>query len=451
MVSASCPKTRSPIQRLLDDGTTTGLADGELVACLSGREASLRDSAFQALVERHGPLVWRVCQQILRNAQDAEDAFQATFLVLLHKAETLRVRDSLGPWLYQVTLHVAQQARKRRWRRRGESQGAILEEIPQPSRDDGLSSDQMSMLHRTFGELPLRYREPIVLCHLEGRTHEEAARILRCPVGTVSGRLSRGRAMLRTRLERRGWNADDPPRGIAALSPIALALPPHLIRRCLVTSGQFGPNLGETTLAYQWMKGALTAMFWSRARSVLATTLIVCVATGATGVWLRAGLAAAQGARAEAGGSSLKSLTDDSFVLADPQSGAQQKPPLAASSGRPVSEDLSIEEVPPVVVRSVPEAGTTEVDPGLKELKVTFSKPMTDKSWSWATASKSSFPTVTGDIRYLDDGRTCVLPVQLQPGRTYATWVNSERFRNFKDKDGRPSLPYLLVFRTRSR
>ena len=72
-----------------------------------------------------------------------------------------------------------------------------------------------------------------------------------------------------------------------------------------------------------------------------------------------------------------------------------------------------------------------------------------DKSWSWSTASKNTFPKVTGDIHYLDDGRTCVLPVKLEPGKTYATWINSGRFINFKDRDRRPAVPYLLVFETR--
>lgn len=114
------------------------------------------------------------------------------------------------------------------------------------------------------------------------------------------------------------------------------------------------------------------------------------------------------------------------------------------------ADELTLDGVPPVVVRCVPEAGSSDVDPAVKELRVTFSKPMTDRSWSWSTASKSSFPTVTGDIHYLADGRTCVLPVKLEPGKTYASWINSSKFRNFKDKEGRPAIPYLLVFRTKS-
>lgn len=105
--------------------------------------------------------------------------------------------------------------------------------------------------------------------------------------------------------------------------------------------------------------------------------------------------------------------------------------------------------VPPVVVSTVPESGAVDVDPQLTELQVTFSSPMLDQSWSWSTWSPETFPEVTGPIHYQPDGRTCVLPVKLQPGKTYATWLNSPNFHNFQDRQGRPSLPYLLIFETR--
>lgn len=111
--------------------------------------------------------------------------------------------------------------------------------------------------------------------------------------------------------------------------------------------------------------------------------------------------------------------------------------------------DVTLESVPPVVVKTIPEAGADEVDPNLTEIKVTFSKNMQDGSFSWATHSKESFPKVDGKPKYLADKRTCVLPVKLEPGKTYAIWVNSEKLGNFKDTDGRSAVPYLLVFRTK--
>ena len=113
------------------------------------------------------------------------------------------------------------------------------------------------------------------------------------------------------------------------------------------------------------------------------------------------------------------------------------------------ADDVTLESVPPVVVKTVPQAGAADVDPKLTEIKVTFSKDMQDRTWSWATLSKESFPTLDGKPKYLKDKRTCVLPVKLEPGKTYAVWVNSEKFDNFKDTGGRSAVPYLLVFKTK--
>ncbi len=106
---------------------------------------------------------------------------------------------------------------------------------------------------------------------------------------------------------------------------------------------------------------------------------------------------------------------------------------------------------PPVVIKTVPESGSSNVDPGITEIHATFSAPMKNGTWSWATCGKDNFPEVTGPIHYLPDGRTCVLPVKLQPGKVYATWINSDSFQNFEDREGRPAVPYLLIFKTGSR
>jgi hypothetical protein len=112
------------------------------------------------------------------------------------------------------------------------------------------------------------------------------------------------------------------------------------------------------------------------------------------------------------------------------------------------ADELSLQSAPPVVVKTVPVAGTADVDPGLTEIRVTFSKPMADGSWSWSTWGEDTFPEKSGEPRYLDDGRTCVLPVKLQPGKFYATWLNSDQFHGFTDRTGRSAVPYLLTFDT---
>ena len=104
---------------------------------------------------------------------------------------------------------------------------------------------------------------------------------------------------------------------------------------------------------------------------------------------------------------------------------------------------------PPVVMETSPKAGTTDVDPALTEIRVTFSKEMMDGSWSWSQASDETFPRTAGEPRYLADAKTCVLPVKLQPGKTYEIWLNSEKFHNFKDREGRPAVPHFLQFQTK--
>ncbi len=111
---------------------------------------------------------------------------------------------------------------------------------------------------------------------------------------------------------------------------------------------------------------------------------------------------------------------------------------------------ISVETMPPVVVDTFPKAGEIRVDPSIKEIRVTFSKEMmTEKMWSWVQVSKESFPTITGQVRYLKDGRTCIAPVKLEPGKNYAIWFNSDRYKNFRDKNNRAAVPYLLVFQTK--
>jgi tetratricopeptide (TPR) repeat protein len=111
------------------------------------------------------------------------------------------------------------------------------------------------------------------------------------------------------------------------------------------------------------------------------------------------------------------------------------------------AEDIN--SMPPVVVKTLPESGAKDVGPGVVEIKVTFSKEMTDGSWSWTTAWQGSTPEMVGQPQYESDRKTCALKVRLEPGKTYAYWLNSAKFQNFRDKQGHPAVPYLLVFQTR--
>ena len=110
-----------------------------------------------------------------------------------------------------------------------------------------------------------------------------------------------------------------------------------------------------------------------------------------------------------------------------------------------------VDSMAPVVVKTVPEAGSKDVSPGEMEIKVTFSKEMMDQSWSWATAWQDSTPEGVGKPHYEADHKTCVLKVKLEPNKTYGYWINSQKFHGFKDAQGHSAVPYLLVFQTRDK
>jgi RNA polymerase sigma factor (sigma-70 family) len=176
------------------------IGDGQLLE----RFVSDQDhTAFATLMERHGGLVWKLCRGMLHEAQDAEDAFQATFLVLVRRAKALERRASLGGWLYGVAYRVASKARVAAARRQVHERqaGAMRNDEAEASM---LTADLQPALSEELNRLPEKYRAPIVLCYLEGKSNEEAARQLGCPVGTVWARLTRGRERLRGRLARRG-------------------------------------------------------------------------------------------------------------------------------------------------------------------------------------------------------------------------------------------------------
>ena len=124
---------------------------------------------------------------------------------------------------------------------------------------------------------------------------------------------------------------------------------------------------------------------------------------------------------------------------------------VAAAAAGAEDENVTVKTMPPSVVKTIPQAGDTAVDPATKEIRVTFSKDMlTDRMWAVVQTSKETFPTVDGKIHYLDDQRTCVIPVKLEPGKTYVLWFNRAQFNSFRDTDNNPAVPYLLVFQTKS-
>ena len=204
------------------------LTDGQL---LEAYLAHWQCAPFAALVHRHGPMVWGVCRRLLPCHQDAEDAFQATFLVLVRKAASIVPRHLVGNWLYGVAYQTALKARALAARRQArERQGA---DMPEPEAVPSESSpDLQPLLDQELSRLPARYRSVLVLCDLEGKTRREAARQLGVPDGTVAGWLARARTMLAGRLTRRGITLS----GTALAAILADSAAPATVPATLVNS-----------------------------------------------------------------------------------------------------------------------------------------------------------------------------------------------------------------------
>lgn len=264
---------------LLEAGSVAGLTDAQLVDRFldPGRPRAIAEQAFAALVERHGPMVLGVCRRTLRDAHDADDAFQATFLVLVKKAHAISVGADLGPWLFAVALRTAQEARTRAAKRRAKERQVIAMPRAEPSPDEILP-ELREVLDEELGRLPERYRSPLVLCELEGRSRKEAAALLGLPEGTISSRLARGRGMLRERLARRGLAFSSGALAVAmardsAATTIPAALRDLTVQAALefavkpITAGVVSASVAA--LSERMLKGSAATTLWPIAAVVL--------------------------------------------------------------------------------------------------------------------------------------------------------------------------------------
>ena len=263
--------------RLFGEGTLAGLDDGELL----DRFVSRRDEgAFALLVERLGPMVLAVCRAILPGRQDAEDAFQASFLVLTKKAAAIRDRAAVGPWVYGVAHRVASRARVDAARRRAREGLAGRSVLTGSNGSEGAAvvarDEDSAAIHEELARLPEKYRRPVVLCDLQGQTHEEAARVLGCPIGTVKGRLSRARDLLRNRLVRRGITPSVVTATALAHSARA-SVPPELLNRtvsaALGVGGSVSPSI-VSTAALTLANEVTLAMTFAKLKGLAAACLL---------------------------------------------------------------------------------------------------------------------------------------------------------------------------------
>jgi RNA polymerase sigma factor (sigma-70 family) len=274
---------------LFNEGVVGLLSDGQLLdRFVERREAS----TFEAIVERYGPLVWGVCRRVLRDHHDAEDAFQATFLVLARKAASVLPREKLGNWLYGVALQTAMKARATRAKRRTRERPAGEMTEPEAVLDER-PDERLLRLDWEVARLPEKYRIPIILCELEGKTHRQAAEQLGWPVGTVSGRLSRARALLANRLSRPDTPFTVGALGVLLAHDVARAgVPPELVR-CTAQAASLttaGVAAGVVSAEVAALTGeVLKTMLLNKLKLAMAMLLAVFViAAGGTSLAYRA-------------------------------------------------------------------------------------------------------------------------------------------------------------------
>jgi RNA polymerase sigma factor (sigma-70 family) len=259
------------VKRLRGSPGSEEVADVELLTRFvhQGDEA-----AFELLVWRHGPAVLNLCRRVLRHAQDAEDAFQATFLLLVLKARSVRQRAALGSWLYKVALRVALQARARAAARAARERHDLAFPLV-TEHDEPATRDLHALLHEEVQRLPEKYRLVVVLCYLCDQSTEQAAAALGCPRGTVLSRLAEARTRLRRRLRQRG--VELPVAALAAvLAQTAVEAGPALVEATVeaatcVAAGN-GEAAGVPGSVLLLMEGVLNTMYWTK---VKATVLVV--------------------------------------------------------------------------------------------------------------------------------------------------------------------------------
>jgi RNA polymerase sigma factor (sigma-70 family) len=284
MASAPLPGVIRQVRRFAGGQRGCALTDAELLeAFVLDRD----EASFEVLVWRHATMVLSLCQRVLRDSHEAEDAFQAAFLVLARKAGSIGKRESVASWLWKVAYRIALRMRARR--AKGRDPATALDDLPaRESGDDVLWRDLRPVLDEEIACLPEKYRAPFVLCHLEGHTNEEAAEQLGCPRGTVLSRLSRGRERLRARLERRGialsmgWLAviwsqhtSAAPAALASTT-IEAAIP--------FAAGKAAAGLVSASVA-ALTEGVLHTMFLTKLKIVTAA-LVALVVLGSGSGWL---------------------------------------------------------------------------------------------------------------------------------------------------------------------
>jgi RNA polymerase sigma factor (sigma-70 family) len=317
------------LRNLFSAGTAIGLTDRELLdrfqtrRAESAEAATAAEMAFAALVDRHGAMVWGVCRRVLRDIHEAEDAFQATFLILVRKAGSVRVEGSLGRWLYGVAHRVAHRARNRAARRAARMTQSSSSAPADPAHESELE-DLRNVLDQELDRLPPKYRCPVELCHLQGLTYDEAARQLNWPVATVKSRLTRGRLRLRERLVRRGLAPGAVAAATAFTSEARSAVPQSLVHGTVRSASMRATGVVPAAVI-DLVEGALKMMAWEKLK-LAAVGVFVAVGFGFTAQALspqapipgRLAMRLPQSTREVAGAPSAKTPEDRRWVRSLP-------------------------------------------------------------------------------------------------------------------------------------
>jgi RNA polymerase sigma factor (sigma-70 family) len=273
----------SYIRQLVAGERASMTSDKELLERFIARRDG---AAFRALICRHGPMIFRLCRRILQSEQDAEDAFQATFLVLATRPSCVRRKDSLGNWLYGVAQHLARKAKTNAARRRAREGQSSPAPAPDPFTEITVREAQ-EIFHQELGRLPEKYRAPVVLCCLEGLARDEAARQIGLPLSTLKSRLEGGRARLRARLVQRGLTLPGVLATVLVAEQAATAALPIELIDCTVKAATLSAAGAATTSVVSAKVAALTegmvkSMFLAKLLPVTTLLLVAC-ALGAAG------------------------------------------------------------------------------------------------------------------------------------------------------------------------
>jgi RNA polymerase sigma factor (sigma-70 family) len=270
--------------------------DGQLLASFIEHKD---EAAFEALVRRHGPMVFGVCRRVVGNHHDAEDAFQATFLVLARKASSVRPRERVANWLHGVGLRTAMKARAMTAKRRGREKQVTA--MPEPeTTQQGQWRDLQPLLDQELNGLPENYRLPILHCDLEGKTIKEAAQQLGWPQGSLAGRLARGRKLLAKRLASRGVVLSAGSLVAVASQSVASAgvrislMSSTVKAACMIAAGQTSVAGLVPAKVAVLTEGVLKTMFMTKLKSVMAATLVMAAAIAMGAGSLGYGTAAGQ-------------------------------------------------------------------------------------------------------------------------------------------------------------